>query len=264
MKKKNDIVAFWLYSEIIDNIILLLDNFDAYTKDHCLRVGVYTGMFLKYLQESNSHIVANLTDDNIKDIVYAAFVHDLGKATIFADIIKKSEGLTEEDWTNVHQHPKSGAFFFLAPGYETIRDGVLMHHERFDGKGYPFGYQGENISLCARIIAIADSFDAMTDKRPYAKRPPMNIQEASKEILLSAGTQFDPELALLFVKMCESIEYRDILEMKKNPDIFTTTVASFKDWIHDEDSDFKLELINDKDTGKYVLIKSKNPNKPRI
>lgn len=257
MNKKNDIVPFWLYSEILEKVLTIVDNIDTYTANHCKRVGLYTGCFLKYLWENDlwTDELRSLKEYEIKDILYTAFVHDIGKSTVFADIIKKKDKLTEEEWKDVVEHSRSGAFFFLADGYEIIRDGILMHHERYDGKGYPLGLKGKNISVGARIISIIDSFDAMTDKRPYAKFEPMNMEQAIKEIQDCQGTQFDPLLSSLFISMCSDQKYQFILNIKEHPRVMNKLIEECKDWIKDEKDDFKMKLVNQNDN--YVLVKEK-------
>lgn len=257
MNKKNNIVPFWLYSEILDKVLTIVDNIDTYTANHCKRVGLYTGLFLKYLSENNlwTDELKSLKEYEMKDILYTAFVHDIGKSTVFADIIKKKDKLTEEEWKDVLEHPQSGAFFFLAEGYEIIRDGILMHHERYDGNGYPLGIKGKNISVGARIISIIDSFDAMTDKRPYSKVEPMNLEQSLEEIFYCRGSQFDPTLSNLFISMCKSPKYQFILRIKDHPRVMNRFIDECKDWIKDEKDDFKMKLVN-KDND-YVLVKEK-------
>lgn len=259
MNRKSDIVPFWIYSDILDKVMTMVDNFDSYTKNHCLRVGVYTGLFLRYLQENDklTEELKTLSQNDLKDIVYAGFVHDIGKTTVYADIIKQKKSLSEEDWKEVETHPQTGAFFFLAPGYENIRDGILMHHERFDGKGYPFGFAGKEISVVGRIVAILDSFDAMTDRRPYVKKPPLNLWDALREIARCSGTQFDPELAKLFIEMCMSEKYQNILTLKENKKNFNRIVENYKEWIHSDDNDFELKMVFDHRSHRRKLIKEK-------
>ncbi len=108
--------------------------------------------------------------------------------------------LTPEEWVTVKKHPEVGYRIALATSdLHLIAEGVLSHHERWDGKGYPRGIAGEDIPLMARIISIADAFDAMTNERPYrAARSP---EEALEELRRCSGTQFDPSLVPIFERV---------------------------------------------------------------
>ncbi|MGM0413738.1 MAG: HD domain-containing phosphohydrolase [Bacillota bacterium] len=131
-----------------------------------------------------------------------AVLHDIGKTTIPESILKKPGSLTDAEWVKIKQHPVVG--FRLCSSiddFSHIALDVLSHHERWDGTGYPRGIAGENIPLLARIITIVDSFDVMTNGRPY--KEPMTEEEALEEIKNCARTQFDPELARKFIEIFE-------------------------------------------------------------
>jgi HD-GYP domain-containing protein (c-di-GMP phosphodiesterase class II) len=115
------------------------------------------------------------------------------------NILNKTGRLTEEEYEAVKQHPEIG-FRILNTSNEMLRlsNYVLYHHERWDGKGYPTGIKGDNIPIQSRIIAIVDTFDAITSERPY--RPARSIEMALEELKENAGTQFDPYLVMAFVK----------------------------------------------------------------
>jgi HD-GYP domain-containing protein (c-di-GMP phosphodiesterase class II) len=134
---------------------------------------------------------------------YGFFLHDIGKVGVPEHILCKEGPLTGEEWTVMRNHPVVGAqiiapITFLTGAVELIRH----HHERFDGSGYPDGLRAEEIPLAARIFAVADSFDAMTSDRPY--RGAMRVDRALAEIDGGAGTQFDPEVVRVFVRMIEA------------------------------------------------------------
>lgn len=127
------------------------------------------------------------------DIERGALLHDLGKVGIPEDILQKKGPLTEEEMEIIRYHPLIGfamieEFSFLQGAAEII----LFHHERYDGTGYPFGLQAEEIPLSARLFSLADAIDAMTSDRPY--RRSRSFEEALEEIKLCSGTQFDPQL----------------------------------------------------------------------
>ncbi|WP_291576572.1 HD domain-containing phosphohydrolase [Clostridium sp. UBA4548] len=141
----------------------------------------------------------NLTNDEIKELRLAGELHDIGKIAVDEVILDKPDKLSQEEWEQIRRHPETG-YRLLATSsrYYDIAEYVLAHHERWDGTGYPRGLRGEEIPWKARIISIADSFDAMTCERPYRKS--FTEEEAVIEIKNSAGKQFDPEIARVFVE----------------------------------------------------------------
>ena len=139
-----------------------------------------------------------LRKDEIDLLGVVGKLHDIGKISISEHILNKPGKLTEEEWLDIKRHPEIGYRIISSSGeYQEISEDILMHHERWDGKGYPQGIKGDNIPLRARIIAIADAFDAMTSERPY--RGAMSETDAIEEIKRCSGTQFDPEIATTFV-----------------------------------------------------------------
>lgn len=129
-------------------------------------------------------------------------LHDIGKIAIDEGILNKPGQLTAAEWAEIRRHPDIG-YRILSTSYEMqeLAESILAHHERWDGKGYPKGLRGEQIPVVARIIALADSFDAMTSERPYRK--PLTLETAIFEIRNGAGTQFDPDLAIRFADLME-------------------------------------------------------------
>jgi len=123
----------------------------------------------------------------------------LGKIGIDKKILNKIEKLNSDEWNEVERHPEIG-YRILGSVYEfsEIAEYVLEHHEKWDGKGYPRGLKGEEISIQARIISVADAYDAMTSDRSY--RTALSIEKAITEIKKCAGTQFDPEIAKIFIE----------------------------------------------------------------
>ena len=129
----------------------------------------------------------------------AGTLHDIGKITVDNKILLKKENLTEQEWSEIKRHTDTG-YRILSSSFNMLElaEGVLSHHERWDGKGYPKGLTGEAIPLVARIIALADSYDAMISDRPY--RNALSEEEALVEIRENAGTQFEPGIARIFVE----------------------------------------------------------------
>ena len=131
---------------------------------------------------------------------FGAVVHDVGKILIPGEVLHKMGALDEEEWEAVRQHPLDGARMLLEVSAPAgVCRVVGEHHERWDGRGYPAGLRGEQIDFNARVVAVADAFDAMTSVRPY--RPPAETEAAVAELERCAGTQFDPEVVLSFLRV---------------------------------------------------------------
>ena len=127
-------------------------------------------------------------------------LHDIGKIAIDDHILNKPGKLNNEEWENIKRHPEIGyRILSSSPEYISIAEDILYHHERYDGKGYPRGLKGKEIPIRARIITIADSFDAMVSDRPYRKA--LSKNEALEEIKRCAGSQFDPDIANIFINL---------------------------------------------------------------
>lgn len=140
-----------------------------------------------------------LPEHDIYDLELFSILHDIGKVAIDGNILTKKGKLTDEEWEEIKRHPEIGyRIANSAPELTKIAEYILTHHERYDGKGYPQGLKGNNIPLISRILAVVDSFDAMTQDRPYRKALPINL--AIEELIKNAGTQFDPKIVTLFVE----------------------------------------------------------------
>lgn len=140
-----------------------------------------------------------LSSREINRLRVTALMHDIGKIGVPEEILNKPQALTTDEWSLMKRHSEAGYRILSASkDFSDIATAVLEHHERWDGRGYPQGKSGEHISLYARIIMVADSFDAMTSERSY--KQPMDVEVALKEIARCAGSQFDPEIAHLFVR----------------------------------------------------------------
>ena len=138
-----------------------------------------------------------LDADELEGLFLSAKLHDIGKIGISDTILLKPEKLTDEEIQIIRQHPVIGYKILDPIPFEwNVAEAALQHHERHDGKGYPHGLQGNEISLWGKIIAVADSYDAMTWYRPYSRV--LSHQFAVEEIVQNAGTQFDPEIVKVF------------------------------------------------------------------
>ena len=168
-----------------------IDAKDAYTSGHSLRVAKCAKAIAEKLGWS---------EEEARNIYHIGLLHDIGKIGVPDSILNKPSRLNEEEFALIKKHPVIGGEILKnVRAIKGVADGALYHHERYDGKGYPLGLSGEDIPLCARIIAIADTYDAMTSNRIYrAKLPdPRVVAEFER----CSGTQFDPKLAALFVEM---------------------------------------------------------------
>jgi diguanylate cyclase (GGDEF)-like protein/PAS domain S-box-containing protein len=148
----------------------------------------------------------HLNNEEIKKIRITGLMHDIGKIGINEEILNSNSALDEEQLAEIKKHCEIGSRILGASGeFSEIAEVVLQHHERWDGKGYPRGLKGEAISLNARIVAIADTYDAMVSERAYRKA--FSVEEAVAEIKRCAGTQFDPRVAKIFIDMSQDEIY---------------------------------------------------------
>lgn len=171
-------------------ILRALDAKDSYTFGHSMRVAYFSLV---------TGAEAGLNADEMYELELSAIFHDIGKIGTPDAVLNKPSRLSEEEFAIMKQHPEQ-TFQILQdfPGFEKIADNARFHHERFDGKGYPMGLKGDDIPFAARIILIADTFDAMTSTRPYRKG--LSYEVAFDELLQFSGTQFDPHLVKMFIQ----------------------------------------------------------------
>ncbi len=170
-----------------------IDAKDAYTRGHSERVSSYAMAIANEMQ---------LPEKDKTSIETAALLHDIGKIGIPDDILEKPSKLTEKEYMVIKMHPYTGAQ--IIQPIEMLADVlplVVAHHERFDGTGYLEGAKGKEIPIGARIITVADAFEAMTSERPH--RTALDVEQAAKELKEKAGTQFDPEVVDIFLKILE-------------------------------------------------------------
>ncbi len=171
-------------------ILNALDQKDHYTFGHSMRVAYFSLVVGQQL---------DLNSEDMYDLELSALFHDIGKIGIPDAVLNKPARLEESEFQIMKQHPvKSGEILIGFEGFEQIARNARHHHERFDGRGYPDGLKGEEIPLYARIILIADTFDAMTSTRPYRQGLPYEV--AFEELRQFAGTQFDAKLVEMFIK----------------------------------------------------------------
>jgi len=180
--------------ESIKALVRSLEARDPYTGQHSARVTEIVSHFARHL---------GLPADELASLKTASYLHDIGKVGISDFILLKDGPLTPEERTVIQTHPLIGGKIVEPLGLRPQeKDVILYHHERWDGRGYPFGLAGEAIPFYCRLLALADVYDALTTDRPYRQR--CGIPEALAEIRAHAGTQFDPDLARVFVDMLSS------------------------------------------------------------
>ena len=179
-------------AERLLELVGLLSHHDRLTRGHSERVRAYTHLIGEEM---------NLTDAELDKIRWAGLLHDVGKTAIPTEILNKPGGLTADEFDRVKTHPEEGRAL-VAPLADWLGDSlraVWEHHERFDGRGYPHGLSGLDISLAARIVSVADSYDVMTSARSY--KQPMSPASARAELAVCAGTQFDPTVVRSFLNI---------------------------------------------------------------
>ena len=178
-----------LFLETIRTLAAAIDAKDPYTKGHSERVSAYSMAIARHL---------GLDFDDIFHVRIAAILHDVGKLGIKDGILNKPGGLTDEEYEIMRRHPDIGAQIMTPISkLKTIIPGIRNHHETWDGNGYPDKLKGEEIPMVARIIGVADTFDAMTTNRPYQKA--MSLEYVTEKMRAMSGTRFDPQVVHAFV-----------------------------------------------------------------
>lgn len=180
--------------EIVSTIASMIEAKDSYTKGHSVRVAEYSALIAKEL---------GWKEEDVQNLKYVALLHDIGKVGIPDNVLNKPGRLSENEFNIIKSHTTIGGD--ILKDIESITDvgaGAKYHHERYDGTGYPAGLKGTAIPMVARIICIADSYDAMGSKRIYRDNLPIEV--IRKELINGRGTQFDPELLDIFVELLDN------------------------------------------------------------
>lgn len=178
------------FAGTIRSLAETIDAKDPSTRGHSDWVSKYALMIGRTL---------SFDDERLESLKYAGYLHDIGKIGIPDEVLGKPRQLSSEEWRLMKKHPiVSSKILEPVKLPEHIKEAVRHHHERFDGKGYPYGLSGESIPLESRILAVADSFEAMTSDRPYRKA--LSDEQAVAELRRCAGSQFDPAIVEAFLK----------------------------------------------------------------
>lgn len=168
----------------ISPVVQMLSQCDLYTLQHSVRVALITYRICMLIKMSN---------DCRRTITLSAYTHDIGKISIPNGILNKEGPLTDEEYEKIKHHPKDGADLLgQQQKYKNIKDGVMYHHERWDGNGYTTGAKGEEIPFAARIIAVGDSIDAMMSDRPYRKA--LTNEQCYAEIEKNSNRMYEPQI----------------------------------------------------------------------
>jgi putative nucleotidyltransferase with HDIG domain len=182
------------YVSTVRLLVSRIEEKDPYTHGHTERVAAYAVGIAKEM---------GFSPEEVQRIQFGAFLHDIGKVHTEDHVLHKPGALTEEEWRIVKMHPLRGAEMVKGVRFlERVTDMIRHHHERVDGRGYPDGLKGDEITTAAKIVNVADAFDAMTTDRPY--RAGLTLEQAIGQMTEKAGTQFAAEIVEVFVKGLEA------------------------------------------------------------
>mgnify|MGYP005798342271 FL=1 len=192
------------YLDSIETLRYTVEAKDPYTRGHSDRVAEYSVLIGEKL---------GLSEEDLRTLRIGGLFHDIGKIGIPDSILLKESKLTDDEYSQIKNHPTIGAHILQnATIFQDILPIVKHHHERYDGNGYPSRLKGEEIPYFARIAAVADTFDAMTSKRTYRNAIP--LEEVKEEIKRCEGTQFDPSIAETFLEILNT-QYEKIQEIQE-------------------------------------------------
>ena len=198
-----------LYQELQDmlfntvkSLVAAVDAKDEYTRGHSERVYEVAIMLGERI---------GLDTSDLRDLSWAALLHDVGKIAIGREILNKPSRLSDEEFAVIKTHPDRGVRVLEPiPQLQHILPAIRHHHERFDGHGYPLGLKGMEIPLASRILAVADTFDAMASSRAY--RPAQDLEVVLNEIRRCSGSQFDPDMVTAFLELAEEGALDEVVE----------------------------------------------------
>jgi len=182
------------FIQTITAFVKAIEAKDVYTRGHSENVAHYATQICQAFE---------WPEEDVENIRVAALLHDIGKIGIREGVLNKPGKLSDEEFVHIKEHPSiSRGILESFPSLAALANVAVHHHERYDGRGYPDGLESDDIPYGARILAIADAFDAMISARPY--KPPMPLEKALSEIEKNAGTQFDPLLAMVFIDLVQN------------------------------------------------------------
>ncbi len=242
-----------LFEQTARALVNAIDAKDRYTHGHSSRVADYSRQIAEQ---------AGYSEEECNEVFYAALLHDVGKIGVPASIINKNGKLTDEEFDQIKQHPVLGDQILSGiTEYPYLKIGARHHHERYDGRGYPDGLKGEDIPEIARIIAVADAYDAMTSNRTYRDAIPQ--QKVREELIKNAGSQFDPKFAKIMQHMIDLDSEYQMKEKKEGNDIAGVRVLSCKHfrsaysngiWLTPHKTTIKFTYMPDRDEEEDVSM----------
>jgi HD-GYP domain-containing protein (c-di-GMP phosphodiesterase class II) len=183
-----------LWLQLLIDISKFVDKRVSKSGEHCENVAKWASTTARKL---------NMNDDEVKNVYWASMLHDIGKIGISTRVLRKRAALTEDDWILIKMHPTIGSNIVSSiDALPALAPTISAHQEKFDGTGYPKGLKGEDIPLGARILGIADAYQAMVEHRYY--REARTHEEAINELEKVKGSQFDPEVLDVFINVVNS------------------------------------------------------------
>jgi HD-GYP domain-containing protein (c-di-GMP phosphodiesterase class II) len=206
------------YAATMNALCQAVETKDYYTRGHGDRVSRGSGMIARQI---------GMGADRTEAIRFAGMLHDVGKLGVPTQVLQKTGALTEDEYAAIQLHPMRGLEIVREIGFlNEALAGIMHHHERIDGRGYPMGFAGHEIPEFARIIAVADAFDSMTSTRSY--REAKSLDEAVEELRKGASTQFDPLIVDAFIKALDQEGWR-VPERAARPEDPATVTAQDHD-----------------------------------
>ena len=200
-----------MQSSVIESFANMIEARDGITGQHIKHTSAYVRILIYGMKQAGLYSDI-LTDEYIATVIDVAPLHDIGKIAIMDQILKKNDRLIDEEFESIKTHPQVGADIAedILKGVESdsyikiAKDIILYHHEKWDGTGYPMGLKGKKIPLCARIMAVADVYDALRSKRSYKES--FSKEKSRRIILDGAGKHFDPDIVQIFQAQIDEIE----------------------------------------------------------
>src|SRR5215813_13286036 len=195
-----------LFIGTVKSLAAAIDGKDPYTRGHSERVSRFSVAIAQRM---------GIPDDEVEKIRISALLHDVGKIGIDDSVLKKPSALTDEEYEIMKKHPQKGyKIMSQIPNMKEFLPGMYMHHEMIDGKGYPQGLKGDEIPVMAKIVSVADTFDAMTTDRPYQKA--MKFEDALARIESFVGSRYDPDVVAAFAEACREGQIRPgVVKLRK-------------------------------------------------
>ncbi len=183
-----------IWTQLLRNMSRDIDSVISGSGHHSVRVAFWAESIARTLK---------IADAEVQLLYWAALLHDIGKIALPREMLKKKGPLSQAEWTYMELHPTIGANLVSATkSMSSLAPIVHAHQEKFNGRGYPYGLEGDDIPMGARILAVVDAYDAMTDDRPY--REPMSHEQAVAELQRNRGQHFDPEVVDIFYSVLET------------------------------------------------------------